>query len=82
MSMRLASVLVVGLERDRRRNEQKAAKVAKKNGCQTFAIFAAFCFNLCSMGEFEDEDEDQNTFSKKMSGMFILKRPRVKNSVN
>ena len=73
----MAFVLV--LERDFRRNEQKAAKVGKKNGCQTFTIFAAFCFNFSSMVEFEDED--QNMVSEKMSDMFILKRPRVENSV-
>ena len=39
-----------------------------------------FCFNFSSMVEFEDED--QNMVSEKMSDMFILKRPRVKNSVN
>jgi hypothetical protein len=78
----LASVLVVVLERDFKRNEQKAAKVAKKNGCQTFAIFAAFCFNLSSTVEFEDEGEDENMVSEKMSDMFIFKRPRVNNNVN
>jgi hypothetical protein len=48
----LAFVLVLVLERDFRRNEQKAAKVAKKNGRQTFAIFALL---TCNFAEFRED---------------------------
>lgn len=32
--------------------------MAKKNGVQTFVIFAIFCFNFCFTVQIEEENED------------------------
>ena len=53
-------VIFFVVELDRRRNEQKAEEIAKKNGRQTCEIFAAFCFNSCPMVEFEEEKEEED----------------------
>jgi hypothetical protein len=52
-----------------RRNEQKAAKIPQKNGCQTFAIFALLTCNFAQFGE-----EVQNGPSESVQYELVARR--------